>query len=206
MAGRPGNDLANMVGFNFRLGEMEAAIGRSLLKKSRGLVEQRRLNVAALERKIGDLPGLAFARTAPGCSHAYYAHALHNDPSVHGIPRDLMVKAIRAELPPTEMRPEAGGALIGAGYANPLYRLPMYRQRLAFGRKGYPFVIDGVESPVRYGDDQCPKAAQASSSMIVHEMMRPPMTERDLDDVAAGFHKVFENLDALRDAPASGAV
>ena len=51
-------DLVNMIGFNFRLGEMEAAIGLQQLSKGPQLVEQRRHNVAYLEKKIGHLPSL----------------------------------------------------------------------------------------------------------------------------------------------------
>ncbi|OHC73476.1 MAG: DegT/DnrJ/EryC1/StrS aminotransferase [Rhodospirillales bacterium RIFCSPLOWO2_12_FULL_58_28] len=198
VAGKGETDLVNMVGFNYRLGEIEAAIGRSLLPKGVGLVDKRRHNVAYLEQRLGDLPGLAPARAVAGCRHSYYAHAFHCDETVHGVSRDLMVRALRAELPPTEMRDEAGGALIG-GYKPPLYLFPMYQKQIGFGGTGFPFKGPHYSGKADYAEGLCPAAEHAARTMITHELMRPPMTKKDLNDVVAAFHKVFDNLPSLRD-------
>jgi dTDP-4-amino-4,6-dideoxygalactose transaminase len=195
--GKEPDDLTNMVGFNWRLGEIEAAIGRSLLPKARALVEGRRENVAYLESQVGNHPGMTWQNVRSGATHSYYLHALLCDEDVHGIPRDLMVRALRAELPPTEGRDEADGALLGAGYRRPLYLLPMFRDRIAIGRGGFPFRGSHVNREIRYGPGLCPVAERAASGMIVHEMYRQPMTRTDLDDVAAAFRKVADNLPAL---------
>lgn len=198
-AGRPGLDLTNLIGFNFRMGEIEAAIGRSLLPKARDLIEKRRANIRILEQMVGDLPGLSFTRTAEGCVSSYYAHGLLCDQETLGVSRDLLVEALRAELPITLMREEAGGALIGPGYSRPLYMLPMYQEMIAIGRSGFPFRGPQYAGKADYRPNLFPRAEQAARTMITHEMMRPPMTESDLRDVADAFHKVYENLDALRD-------
>jgi dTDP-4-amino-4,6-dideoxygalactose transaminase len=200
--GTDSESLANMVGFNWRLGEMEAAIGRSLLPKAKNLVETRRANVDYLEKKTGMLPGLAWQRVPADRTHAYYGHVLFCDEAVHGVPRDLMVRALRAELPPTEGRDDADGPLLGAGYRNPLYLLPMFRERIAFGRYGFPFRGPHVNREISYGVGLCPKAEQAAAMMITHEMVRPPMTLADLDDVASAIAKVYENVQTLRDTTA----
>jgi len=197
-AGLQPDNLVNLVGFNFRMGEIEAAIGRSLLKKSKRLLEERRENVAYLEARIGALPGLPFAKVKSNCTHAYYAHAFHNQEEVHGVSRDLMVKALRAELPITKMRDEARGPLLGPGYLAPLYRLPMFQKKIAFGDAGFPFIGPHIKREISYPEGLCPKAEQATQSMVTHEMMRPGMSHNDLNDVAAAFHKVFDNLDHLR--------
>lgn len=198
VAGKPVENLTNLVGFNFRLGEMEAALGRSLLKKSYDLVSQRRKNVVYLENKIGLLEGLSFARPQADCVHSYYGHAMHCNEDVLGISRDTLVAALRAELPPTHMREEANGPLLGAGYTKPLYMLPMYQKTTAFGSNGYPFINASRKTPPNYGPGLCPKAETACKTMLVHELMRPPMTHSDLDDVADAFTKVFEHINDLK--------
>jgi len=203
-AGKKPSNLVNLVGFNFRMGEIEAAIGRSLLPKSKNLIKQRRENVVYLEKQIGNLQGLPFAKTKPNCIHSYYAHALHCHKGEHGVGRDLMVKALRAELPMTEMREEAKGALLGPGYVTPLYQLPMFQNKIAFGDQGYPFKGAYITREIDYSDGICPNAEHASRTMLTHEMMRPGMTHNDLDDVAAAFHKVFDNLAALAEAQSDG--
>lgn len=197
--GKEPDDLTNMVGYNWRLGEIESAIGRSLLPKAKALVKERRANVAYLETKIGTLAGLEFQRVPAEIAHSYYAHVFHCDEDVHGVPRDVMVQALRAELPPTEGREEADGPLLGPGYRRPLYLLPMFRDRVAIGRDGFPFRGPHVNRDVSYGPGLCPQAERAASRMISHEMFRPGMSHSDLDEVVTAFHKVYENLPALRD-------
>lgn len=192
-------NLVNMIGFNFRLGEIEAAIGRCQLRKGPDLVAARQANVAYLEEKLSGFPGLALPAVGPGNSHAYYVHALTYDEDEMGIPRALFVNALKAELPACELR-EHEGALIGVGYVRPLYMEPMYRDVVGYGETGCPFTCPHYEGKAEYGDGLCPRCEDAHfRTLITHELMRPPMTKSDLNDVANAFYKVAENLTDLRD-------
>ena len=51
-------ELANILGHNFRLGEIEAAIAREQLQKLPGLVESRQRAAARLTEALSQLPGL----------------------------------------------------------------------------------------------------------------------------------------------------
>lgn len=199
-------DLVNMVGFNFRLGEIEAAIGRCQLAKGPALVARRRELVAYLERKIAGIPGLAPAPVNPADTHVYYIHPLLFDAKKAGVPRDLFVRALKAELAPTRLR-EQHGPLVGAGYVKPLYLHPMYQKKIAYGTVNCPFKCPHYKGEADYRPGLCPNAERAHvETLITHELMRPPMTERDLDDVAAAFHKVADNVAALREADAKGGI
>lgn len=199
VAGRKGvTNLINMVGFNFRLGEIEASMGRCQLVKGPALVAQRQRNVASLEKKLGQLPGLSLPAVGTGNSHVYYVHAMRCDEAALGIPRGLLVKALKAELPATTLR-EKEGTLIGEGYVRPIYLEPMYQQQMGYGDVKCPFACPHYEGRADYHPGLCPNCEDAHRTLITHELMRPPMTEADLDDVAAAFHKVFDNLAALRD-------
>lgn len=195
-------DIINMIGFNFRMGEIEAAIGLCQIKKGAALVEQRRANVQRLERKLAGLPGLRLPLEAEGMRHVYYLHALSYDAALNGVSRTTFVDALKAELPATELR-EGEGPLIGAGYVRPIYLEPMFQQRIAYGDKGCPFDCPHYQGSVSYDKGICPTVETAHfETLVSHELMRPPMTEADLDDVAAAFHKVFDNLPKLRDRDA----
>lgn len=192
-------DLSNMVGFNFRLGELEAAIGREQLKKGGALIAQRQRNIAYLESRLQGLPGLAMPKVGAAGDHVYYVHVLDYDEAKTGVPRALLVKALKAELPVTQLR-EGEGPLMGEGYVKPLYLLPMYQQRIAYGRNGYPFVSPFYDGNPDYSRGSCPNVEAAHFQRVVtHEMMRPGMSEGDLDDVAAAFHKVWAALPELRE-------
>lgn len=192
-------DIVDMLGFNFRLGEIEAAIGREQLRKGAGLVARRRANVARLEAQLAGLPGLTLPAVVPGAVHSYYVHALTYDAAVTGVSRATFVAALKAELAPCELR-EGEGVLVGEGYVRPLYLQPMYQQQTAYGDKGCPFRCPHYQGSVDYSLGICPATEHCHfETVVTHELMRPPMSEADLDDVARAFHKVAENMPALRE-------
>ena len=194
------NTLVNMIGFNFRLGEIEAAIAIAQLDKADGLVEKRIENVRYLESKLGGIDCLKMPYVTELNRHVYYVHALKYDATDSGVPRDLVVDALKAELPSTELR-EKEGALIGKGYVKPLYHLPIFQNQMAYGNLKCPFQCPHYEGTVDYAPGLCPNAETAHfEQVITHELMRPGMSSSDLDDVADAFDKVFENLDQLRNA------
>ncbi len=192
-------NLVNMIGFNFRLGEIEAAIARCQLKRAWDLITERQRNVRYLEDKLSGLPGLHMPAVRHDCVHVYYVHALSSAESETGVHRDKIVQALCAELPVTEMR-EREGPLVSAGYAKPLYLQPMYQNLVGYGSVSCPFKCPHYEGTLDYDEGLCPAAENAySRTLISSELMRPPMSKSDLDDVADAFHKVFGNLDQLRD-------
>lgn len=186
-------DLNNMIGFNFRMTEIEAAIAREQLKKAEWLVQERRRNVAYLEDNLKDLSFLTMPKVREGCEHSYYIHALKYDETATGVSREKFVSAMQAELMPIELR-ETEGVKINLGYMQPLYNQPLFRKRIAYGNTEYPF-----SGSVTYEKGCCPVCERVcAAETIAHELMRPFMAKNDLDDVIAAFHKVADNLDELR--------
>ncbi len=190
-------DLVNMVGCNFRLTEVQAAIGREQLKKLRGLVAERIRNCWYLARELGKIPGIRAAKTRPGATHVYYMHPFLFDEKIVGIHRDIFINAVKAELPAIRLR-EGEGTRIGCGYVKPLYLFPIFQKRIAFGRQGYPFTSEHYRGKVSYRKGLCPTVERLyETELFVHELMRPGMTKRDLDDVVRAFHKVYAHREEL---------
>jgi perosamine synthetase len=191
-------NLVNMIGFNFRLGEIEAALGRCQLAKGRHLVEQRKSNVRYLESKLQGIPGLAMPNVGPAGDHVYYSHVLDYEGSSTGVPRDLFVDAIKAELPVTALR-EHEGTLIGCGYVKPVYLAPIFQTMIGYGTVQCPFKCPHYAGEADYREGLCPNTEASYRRVITHEMMRPSMSERDLDDVADAFYKVADNVAEMLD-------
>jgi perosamine synthetase len=192
-------NIVNMIGFNFRLGEIEAAIGREQLRRGPDYVTRRKENVRYLEQQLSGLPGLSLPTVGPGQDHVYYVHALSYNEQATGVTRDLFVKAIKAELSPTMLR-EQEGVLMGQGYVKPLYLQDLYQNMIGYGTVQCPFKCPHYGGTADYRPGICPAAEDAHfNRVITHELFRPPMTRADLDDVAAAFHKVYENLTQLSD-------
>lgn len=195
-------NLVNMIGFNFRLGEIEAAIGRSQLEKGRDLIDRRKENVRYLEERLAGIPGLSMPAIGPAGDHVYYVHPLSYDERATGVSRSSFVKAVKAELAPTTLR-ETEGVLIGEGYVKPLYRQPLFKTMTAYGTVQCPFRCPHYGGVADYRDGLCPNVEDAHENRVItHELMRPPMTRADLDDVANAFRKVSENLRELSDRAA----
>ncbi len=189
--------LDNMIGFNFRMPEIEAALAREQLGKLGGLIAERQANAAYLSDQLGKLEGITPPKVREKSTHAYYAMSFRFDAEVVGVDRHTYIDAVRAELPASRLR-EAEGPLVAEGYVKPLYLQPLYQQRIAIGRGGFPFA--GHPGALDYSAGLCPVTERLHySELFSTELMRPGMTRQDLDDVVEAFVKVHSNLDELRD-------
>ena len=90
-------DLSNMIGFNFRMTEIEAAIGLEQLKKLSDLVAQRAAAADRLTAGIRHLKGLRVPIIKPDCTHVYYVYPLVYQASETGVPRHTILEALQAE-------------------------------------------------------------------------------------------------------------
>ena len=188
-------DLSNMWGFNYRLTEIQAAIGSKQLERLENYIQVRIENCRYLAEKLGPLPGLTPPIVYPDCRHVFYNQAFKFSEEATGVKRDKFVEAVAAELPTAHLR-ESTGKLIGAGYVKPLYLQPIYQTREG---TRCSFNCPRYTGSISYEKGLCPVAERMHfKELFCHEYMRPPMTRGDLDDVVRAFHKVYENLDELR--------
>lgn len=180
-------EITNMIGYNYRMTEIEAAIGIQQLKKVDDLIEQRLENVKVINDAIGSLPGFTPQPYVDETSlHTYYIQPFKYDRGVLGIHRNDFVAAIKAEIPTSKLREAA--PLIGAGYVRPLYLQPIYQQRAAFA-----FTNDKFKSDVDYSKGICPVTEKMHfEELITTEFMRPGMTRKDIEDVIRAFEKVVK--------------
>ncbi|HJO92917.1 MAG TPA: hypothetical protein QF753_05935 [Victivallales bacterium] len=112
----------------------------------------------------------------------------------NGIHRNKFIDAVKAELPNTLLR-EDSPVLMGCGYVKPLYLLPIYQEQIAFGKGGYPF---NLSTNTNYNRGICPVTEDMHyNKLISHELMRPGMEKKDMDDVVSAFEKVWTNRKEL---------
>lgn len=184
-------ELCNMIGFNFRMTEVEAAIAREQLKKLEGVITPRVENCDYLYEKIADLPMLINPGVRPGATHVHYLQAfLYDETKANGVHRDRFLDAVRAELPLTELR-EGEGVLLGGGYVKPLYLLPLYQR----GGPECSYNFPQYRGTANYSPGICPVVEELHERrLITNEHIHPSMTRHDLDDVAHAFRKVAENI------------
>lgn len=185
--GKGVENLANMVGFNFRLGEIEAAMGIEQLKKLPGLAESRRQVGLALNHGFKDLPGLKLPLEKPDCTHVYYVYPLIIDLEKIKIPKQKIVDALAAEGVPALMR----------GYLN-LHLLPMYQKKIAFGAKGFPWTGGIYKGSVSYEKGICPVAENLHEKTMMGLLTCAyGFSEEEVGSVVKAFKKVWEQLEKL---------
>ena len=187
-------DLVNTFGFNYRLTELQAAIGIEQLKKLPALIEARKQNSQFLSERLGQFEGIAAPYVADDCVHSFYMQAFRYDAGIVDVPRDIFLKALRAELPSCYGREK--DPLIGGGYVRPLYLQPIYQKRIG----QCAFNCPRYEGRVSYEPGLCPVAERMHfSELFTLEYHRPGMTKADLQDVVDGFEKVYSQRHELRD-------
>ncbi|BDW97418.1 aminotransferase DegT [Thalassospira tepidiphila] len=181
------SQINNIIGFNFRLGEIESAIGIAQLKKLDKFVATRRRAAERLTQGLKDLAGLETPFVAPDCTHSYYMYFMKVDPEITGVSRNDIHKALVAEGVPG----------LGTSYAN-IHLLPMYQQKIAYGKAGFPWKSDICRREVSYAKGICPVAEDLQDrTYLGFQMCMHEMTDAEVDAMVQAFHKVWRNMHLL---------
>lgn len=185
------SNLVNMIGFNFRMTEIEAAIARCQLKKLKKLVEKRVANANYIAKHLAKIPGITAPRVRVNCSHVFYAHCFKLNRKIIGVTRDKFINAVKAELTTIKLR-ETEGIRVGVGYNKPLYLESIYQNLIGYGNKGCPFKCPWYKGKVNYQKGLCPVTERMyEKELFSQDYMHPFMSKKDLDDVIEAFKKVY---------------
>jgi len=109
------------VGYNYRLSNVLAGIGRGQLRVLKDRVAARRRNFAFYVGALGDMPGIEFMPEAPWGTHTRWLTTLTIDPDLFGADREEVRRALDAEG--IEARP----------VWKPMHLQPLYKEAPVFG-------------------------------------------------------------------------
>lgn len=180
-------NLCNMLGYNFRLGEIECAIGIEQLKKLENFVSRRQQIAARLSNGLQLLDGLKIPKIMPQCTHAFYIYPMVLDIELLGVSRKRVVEALAAE----------GVEGLANGYIN-VHLLPMYQKKMAYGSRGFPWSADFCQREVSYEKGICPVAEELQDKTFVgFEMCRHNLSNEEVDLIVAAFQKVWGQIRSL---------
>lgn len=181
-----GGDLTNLVGFNWRMTELSAAIALVQLGNIDAHIERREQLARKVTEGTRDLEGWTVPKTRKGCRHNHYVWMARYDESAVGVSRELFSRALAAE-----------GFPHATGYLAPLYRLPLFRERRAIGRDGFPFTLtDRV-----YQDGMCPVTERLhAKEAVLFEPCAFDVDDALADKLVAAVRKVHDNRERLKAA------
>jgi dTDP-4-amino-4,6-dideoxygalactose transaminase len=150
-------------GTNWRLTEVQSAIGRVLLRKLPGMVEKRRSNAAFLSEEFNRIPALRVVAPPENVFHSYYKYDVYVRPERlrEGWDRNRIQEAISAE-----------GIPCMAGTCSEIYL-----------EKAFPESM----RPVR----RLPMARELGETSLMFKV-HPTLTKRDLADTCTAVLKVMQ--------------
>lgn len=153
-----------IIGGNYRLGEMEAAMARVQLGKLGELTLPRVLNARRITEALQGLDGLVLPPLALGDrGRVFYLYAVRVE---EALPGSFMI-ALKHEGIPVQR------------YVEPLWKLPAFR--------GY--VADAFD----VGEPPTPECERAYREVFVTPAIHAGMKPEDVDDVIAAIQKVHEH-------------
>ncbi len=175
-------NITNIIGFNYRLTEIQAAIAIEQLKKL-GHINEVRINyVKYLNQELRKYEFLDVITGRKKCTSTFYTFPLLYRPEVGGITVGELHKALNAE-----------GMYFLRGY-KPLYHQPIYQTRTVF-KGGYPFsALENRDCNVDYSNGACPIAESLWEQMLVSEHVRLPQTMKDCHDIVLAFDKIADSV------------
>ncbi|HQR87059.1 MAG: pyridoxal-5'-phosphate-dependent protein [Burkholderiales bacterium 35-55-47] len=181
-------ELCNMIGYNFRMGEIEAAIASKQLPKLNGRILSRQRIAAELEAGLSHLQGIQTPLTSPGSSHVYYVYGLKLNINELGVDRSKIVAALRAEGVPYLM----------PGYQN-IHLLPLFKNKIAYGTRGFPWTSTYCSSSQQYAHGLCPVAEELhANSFLGLNICMNELPPNDVSLIISAFQKVWANLANLQ--------
>jgi dTDP-4-amino-4,6-dideoxygalactose transaminase len=178
------NDLVNMVGYNFRLGEIECAMGIEQIKKLPRLVRARQNIANRLTNGLSSLKGLRLPIVKDRCTHVYYVYSMILDLDLLKCSRENIVRALQAE----------GVQGVVSGYQN-IHLLPMYQNKIAFGSSGFPWTSEVCKRDVDYNKGICPVAEKLQDETYIgFGICQYDLDDAEVDLIIKAFNKVWKNL------------
>ncbi len=115
------------LGFNFRMQEMNAAIGLEQLRILDELNEKRMNNALKIKEGLGGLDCVNFQKVEKPKDHAWYLFSLTLDERKAGISRDKLVQRLKAE-----------GVEADVAWPTPIHLQPYYMQSFGFKEGDFP--------------------------------------------------------------------
>lgn len=192
----PVKSISGIIGYNYRMTEIEAAIALEQFKKLKKLNNHRIRLAKYLTQKLkkfGDL----FQLPATGCEkclndckskHVYFVYPFKYNCKVLNLSRDLFAKALQAE-----------GFPVTIGYLRPIYLEPMYQKLKAYGKKGFPFKGPHISKKIQYKKGIAPVCERMHfKELLFTNICRYPLTEKDMDGFVEAIQKIIKNVDEFK--------
>ena len=172
----------HVIAGNYRLGEFQGAILNCQLDRLEKQTAKRDANGQYLAERLSKLPGIHPQKRPSDCTrHSYHLFMMRVDGKEFGVPRELLLKALRAE-----------GIPCSGGYGFSLPQQPLFRNK-AFG----PY-LPKARAKLNFGKARVPNSDLICREQCVwleQSMFLGP--RGDMNGIAEAFEKVHDQRNEL---------
>ena len=176
--------MENMLGNNFRLGEIEAAIAIEQLKKLRKIVKKRIRIANYLTKKLSEIKGLQLPKIYKDNTHVYYTYPIILKEK-YNFSRKKILKYFKKYKIPN----------MGEGYQN-LHLLPVFKKKQIYGKSNFPWNSEFNNRFISYKKGICPIAEKMHDKLYIgFGISHWDFNKKDIDYIASIFKIIFEKKD-----------
>lgn len=179
------SDLRNIIGYNFRMTEIEAAIGVAQLKKLSRIILERKSQAEFLSGQLSLLRGLKVPYVDSSNSHVYYVYPMQIDCDVIKTPKEEIAHRLE----------KAGLEGISTKYQN-IHLLPIFQEKIAYGNSGFPWTLSEFSEKVSYKKGICPVAEKLQDQSFISFYLNGfDLKQEDLNFIVDKFKQVWAQLE-----------
>jgi len=140
--GQTGKYYHTMLGLNYRMTDVEAAIGREQLKRLDEMLAIRRCNAEILNKGLSEVPGIHLQKITPNGEHAWHQYCVVVNKEIFGCTRNELAEKLKQK-----------GIATGIHYPRGLHQQPIFEQM--YGKQVLPnteYVAEHILAlPVHHG-------------------------------------------------------
>ena len=178
----------HVIGYNYRLTEMQAAMGIEQLKKLDYFLSARRELSEYLTSSLAEIDFISTPTVSEQCTHAYYLYPFKYIKEKLGISRELFAKLLQAE-----------GVSVACGYVVPLYKLPIYKSRFAYGKNSCPFECHMYKNNKSLAYNECPVTEKMFNfELMTTDICKYPNSKDEVDEFTKAILKIQTNIEEIK--------
>ena len=185
-------DMVNVIGQNFRMTELSAALGIAQLRKLSFVNKWRLKNYNYLKKNLLKIEGFSFTNFKKEYlkNSLIFPHmfVILYDEKKFGIKRDVFLKILNSE-----------GITAGSGYQRPMYLNPIFNRKIAYGFYGYPWNSHGIKSKKYYIEGLCPVGENLlNNKLIFMYQIAYSSNINDMKDIVKAIKKIIKNKEKIK--------
>lgn len=167
-----------ILGFNYRMGALSAALGINQIDRLDEMVEKRNKNAKYLIQNLSGIEGIITPKEFDYVKNSYYKFVSRIDKKIIGIDLETFIEALKAEGIPATPR-----------YPKPLPLQKVFKEKCGYGNTDCPYGCDKYGKEPAFTSGNWPVAEKVGEEAIVL-LVHPSVEEDDLKDVVKSVDKV----------------